>query len=73
MFQIFVVIFVHLKVFFLIFMLCSEVGLFVRSFVQMFWMSGLLVCVILYQPVKLDVVECTIVLCHQILLNDTSI
>jgi len=50
-------------------MLCSEVCLFV----QMFWMSGLLVCVIVYQPVKLVVVECTIVLSHQILLNGTSI
>jgi len=69
MFQIFVVIFVNLKIFFLVFMLCSEVCLFV----QMFWMSGLLLCVIVYQPVKLAMVERTIVLGHQILLNGTSI
>jgi hypothetical protein len=58
MFQIFLVIFVHLKVFFLVFILCSEVCLFV----EMLWMSDLLLCVIVYQPVKLAVVERTIVL-----------
>jgi hypothetical protein len=68
-FQIFVVIFVHLKVFLLVFMLCSEVCLFIH----MFSMSGLLLCVIVYQPVKLAVVGCTIVLGHQMLLNGTSI